>query len=388
MTYPHIGNVGANLDDEESSRPYIESLIVREFSQVTSNWRSAESAQLYLNRHKLPVIWDIDTRALVRHIRKEGALRGMVSTDGTPADQLVHEAKQLPSMAGQELASRVSTAKSYGWESGSIELATQPWTQEMSEAGAKSDTRKPLLGLSLLTSPAVAADPWRLPDWSARAVVEIPTPSTEQGVDAAGVKILCQGRANPTAPTTASSTPTVSRSPSSSISTTPTIIRCSPSRLITQNRGFTSTLAIPRPPAPEQTADSPAPGGGPPAGGWVPHSDFVYQTIDRPRAADLAKEHDPDNIEEMTKLIAGSKAKFGARWQRRVADGYDPFGPSDYYISIYRGWVRCPRRGRTSSAPSPTRRRSRSWTANRSSTGPDSTPSSAASTARSTPRSS
>ena len=45
------------------------SLIVREFSQVSSNWRSAETAQLYLNRHKIPVIWDIDTRALVRHLR-------------------------------------------------------------------------------------------------------------------------------------------------------------------------------------------------------------------------------------------------------------------------------------------------------------------------------
>ena len=73
LTYPHIGNVGANLDDEESARPYIESLIVREFSQISSNWRSTETAQLYLNRHKIPVIWDIDTRALVRHIRKVGA---------------------------------------------------------------------------------------------------------------------------------------------------------------------------------------------------------------------------------------------------------------------------------------------------------------------------
>jgi len=73
-----------NLEDEESSRPYIESLIVREFSQVSSNWRSAETTQLYLNRHKIPVIWDIDTRALVRHIRNMGALRGVVSTDALP----------------------------------------------------------------------------------------------------------------------------------------------------------------------------------------------------------------------------------------------------------------------------------------------------------------
>ncbi|HXJ10748.1 MAG TPA: glutamine-hydrolyzing carbamoyl-phosphate synthase small subunit [Candidatus Limnocylindrales bacterium] len=142
LTYPHIGNVGANLDDEESTRPYIESLIVREFSQVTSNWRSAESAQLYLNRHKIPVIWDVDTRALVRHIRKMGALRGVVSTDGTPADQLVFEAKQLPTMAGQELAGRVSCARAYDWQKGSIDLATSPWAEQMGESGASPDTKK------------------------------------------------------------------------------------------------------------------------------------------------------------------------------------------------------------------------------------------------------
>jgi len=134
--------VGANLDDEESARPYIESLIVREFSQVTSNWRSAESAQLYLNRHKIPVIWDMDTRALVRHIRKMGALRGIVATDGTPADQLIYEAKQLPLMAGQELAGRVSCARPYEWEKGSIELATSPWAEQMGESGENSDTKK------------------------------------------------------------------------------------------------------------------------------------------------------------------------------------------------------------------------------------------------------
>ncbi|HYL83166.1 MAG TPA: glutamine-hydrolyzing carbamoyl-phosphate synthase small subunit [Candidatus Angelobacter sp.] len=142
LTYPHIGNVGANLEDEESTRPYIESLIVREFSQVSSNWRSAEPAQLYLNRHKIPVIWDIDTRALVRHIRNVGALRGIVATDGTPAEQLVFEAKQLPSMTGQELASRVSCAKSYGWDKGSVEVAISPWSEQMGESDAKGEAHK------------------------------------------------------------------------------------------------------------------------------------------------------------------------------------------------------------------------------------------------------
>jgi carbamoyl-phosphate synthase small subunit len=142
LTYPHIGNVGANLEDEESLRPCIESLIVREFSQVSSNWRAAETTQLYLNRHKIPVIWDIDTRALVRHIRNVGALRGIVSTDGTPAEQLIFEAKQLPGMAGQELASRVTCGKPYGWDKGSVEVAISPWSEQMGESDAQAETRK------------------------------------------------------------------------------------------------------------------------------------------------------------------------------------------------------------------------------------------------------
>ena len=142
LTYPHIGNVGANAEDQESPRPFIEALVVREFSQVCSSWRSAETAQLYLNRHKIPVIWDIDTRALVRHIRNVGALRGIVSTDGTPAEQLVFEAKKLPSMTGQELASRVTCGKPYGWDKGSIEVAISPWSEHMGESDAPAEIRK------------------------------------------------------------------------------------------------------------------------------------------------------------------------------------------------------------------------------------------------------
>jgi carbamoyl-phosphate synthase small subunit len=115
---------------------------VREFSQISSNWRSAETAQLYLNRHKIPAIWDIDTRALVRHIRKVGALRGVVATDGSPAEQLIFEAKQILPMAGQELASHVSCKKAYGWEKSSIELTIPPWSESMGESGRVSDTRK------------------------------------------------------------------------------------------------------------------------------------------------------------------------------------------------------------------------------------------------------
>jgi carbamoyl-phosphate synthase small subunit len=123
LTYPHIGNVGANIDDEESPKPYIESLVVREFSHLASNWRSTETAQAYLERHGVPVIWDMDTRALVRHLRSAGAMRGVVATDGTSAEKLIAEARALPTMAGQELASRVTCAKGYDWSHASIDLA-------------------------------------------------------------------------------------------------------------------------------------------------------------------------------------------------------------------------------------------------------------------------
>ena len=98
-------------------------MVVREFAALSSNWRSTETAQKFLERYGVPVIWDPDTRALVRHLRDVGALRGIVATDGTPAEKLIEEARALPTMAGQELASRVTSAKKYEWSKGSIDLA-------------------------------------------------------------------------------------------------------------------------------------------------------------------------------------------------------------------------------------------------------------------------
>jgi carbamoyl-phosphate synthase small subunit len=131
--------VGTNLDDQESQRPFIEGLIVREFSRLASNWRSTESAQHYLERHQIPVIWDLDTRALVRHIRRVGALRGIVATDGTPAERLIEEARAIPSMSGLELASTVSCAKPYRWDQGSI-LA--PSSKEATETPAERESQR------------------------------------------------------------------------------------------------------------------------------------------------------------------------------------------------------------------------------------------------------
>ena len=100
---------------------------------LSSNWRSTETAQKFLERYGVPVIWDLDTRALVRHLRDVGALRGIIATDGTPAEKLIEEARKLPTMAGQELASRVTSAKKYEWSKGSIDLAA---AQSLGAAGA------------------------------------------------------------------------------------------------------------------------------------------------------------------------------------------------------------------------------------------------------------
>src|SRR3989442_13310933 len=114
LTYPHIGNYGTNPLDSESARPYAEGLVVREFSHVASNWRSLEEAAEFLASNGVPVISNIDSRALVRHLRKYGAMRGVLSTNDNDEQRLVAKAKASPSMVGLDLASRVTTPTRYG----------------------------------------------------------------------------------------------------------------------------------------------------------------------------------------------------------------------------------------------------------------------------------
>jgi carbamoyl-phosphate synthase small subunit len=116
LTNPQIGNYGATESDEESARPYIEGLIVREFSRIASNWRSQENAEQFLADQGIPVAAEIDTRALVRHLRTRGVMRGVLSASGGGASELVERARRSPSMSGLDLATRVSTPASYTWD--------------------------------------------------------------------------------------------------------------------------------------------------------------------------------------------------------------------------------------------------------------------------------
>jgi len=115
LTNPQIGNYGTSAEDNESARPYIEGLVVREFSPIASNWRSDELARTYLEKQNIPVVSEIDTRALVRHLRSRGVMRGVLSAIETDAKILVEKARSIPTMAGLDLASRVSTPSQYQW---------------------------------------------------------------------------------------------------------------------------------------------------------------------------------------------------------------------------------------------------------------------------------
>jgi len=125
LTNPQIGNYGANEDDKESARPYIEGLVVREFSPLASNWRAGETAQQFLTNADVPVISGIDTRALVLHLRSRGVMRGVLSATSPSAKTvdtkaLVEKARKSPSMTGLDLATRVSTSERYIWDRSAV----------------------------------------------------------------------------------------------------------------------------------------------------------------------------------------------------------------------------------------------------------------------------
>lgn len=115
LTNPQIGNYGTTPADNEAAKPYIEGLVVREWAETPSNWRSHESANQFLSNAGIPVISEMDTRALVRKLRTGGVLRGALSTTGHSAPELVEIARRSPCMAGLDLATRVSTPTSYEW---------------------------------------------------------------------------------------------------------------------------------------------------------------------------------------------------------------------------------------------------------------------------------
>ncbi len=118
MTYPEIGNVGTNPEDEESRSIFLRGFVVREHVDFPSSWRSRESLQTYLERHAIPGISEIDTRALVRRLRTQGTMNGVLVHGEASQEELIARARALPSMTGRNLVDEVTCREPYRWEQG------------------------------------------------------------------------------------------------------------------------------------------------------------------------------------------------------------------------------------------------------------------------------
>jgi len=116
MTYPLVGNYGVNPEDFESARVQVAGFIVREASAVRSNWRATGSLNEFLTAAGVLAIDDIDTRALTRHIRLAGAMKGVISTTDLDPERLTQRARALPGLLGIDLASQVSCSEPYRWQ--------------------------------------------------------------------------------------------------------------------------------------------------------------------------------------------------------------------------------------------------------------------------------
>jgi len=123
LTYPHIGNTGINSEDNESSRVWVQGLIIRDLPLVTSNFRSEQSLSDFLKAQNIVAIADIDTRRLTRILRDKGAQNGcIVVGDHIDETAAIEKAKSFPGLKGMDLAKEVTTDKIYQWTQGSWTL--------------------------------------------------------------------------------------------------------------------------------------------------------------------------------------------------------------------------------------------------------------------------
>jgi hypothetical protein len=202
----------------------------------------------------------------------------------------------------------------------------------------------PLAIVALAAPPA----PWELSGWSHRAVVTIDGRSDSVGCDTAGVKVLCQGRA---------------RADGADYRVLDASGAALPFQVLFHDAARYSLIAFradasdgpyhvyfgnpsAERAAEQVTADSAA-GAGPPTGDWMPRFGLTLTTLTRPKVEVAAPRVDdnPETVEELAAMLAAAPAVQGARWQRRISDGYNPFGSSDMYLSVYRGWMHIPADG-------------------------------------------
>jgi carbamoyl-phosphate synthase small subunit len=140
FTYPQIGNYGVNTEDVESSRLYPSAIVVRELSDYPSNWRSKSALSDYLKYHGKLAISEIDTRALTRHIREQGAMRCGISTRDLNATRLLEKVRSMPQMEGADLVPKVTTSRRYDFNG----KGEHGWNVVVYDFGAKANILRSL----------------------------------------------------------------------------------------------------------------------------------------------------------------------------------------------------------------------------------------------------
>ena len=118
MTAPHIGNYGVNPNDIESNKIQVAGFVVKESTKIPSNWQSTKSINSYLKEQDIVGIQDVDTRAITRHIRDQGAMNAIISTIDSDLESLKKRLSKAPNMCGLDLVKEVTTSKRYVWSKG------------------------------------------------------------------------------------------------------------------------------------------------------------------------------------------------------------------------------------------------------------------------------
>ena len=155
MTCPHIGNYGVTPEDVESTRIWAEGFVVKEASQLASNWRSRLRLQEYMQSAKIVGIEGLDTRALTRHLRDHGSQQGLITHIEGDRQRAVEKARQAPSIVGRDLAAQVTCSKSYQWtdvsgvwapvSNGSVSTTKRRWKVVAYDFGVKQNILRRLV---------------------------------------------------------------------------------------------------------------------------------------------------------------------------------------------------------------------------------------------------
>ncbi len=122
MTFPLIGNYGINNEDFESRRPFLRGFIAREFCTAPNNWRQVMNIGEYLKENNIIAMDGIDTRALTRHLREKGTMRGIITTEDTPAQTLLEKVRKTPTISEVVFTPEVTIDKPYTWENGGLHI--------------------------------------------------------------------------------------------------------------------------------------------------------------------------------------------------------------------------------------------------------------------------